>query len=399
MNENTYKKFLSECEGPVAAYVRRKKQLEDEEINPFKLVSDFYYRETYHTDILLELLNPKGSHKEGNLFLDLFIEALNNTDKMADSDRKINLEDYVDANVDAEGWGNAESKMDIVIVSKDKPRCIIIENKLNNADDMERQIPRYYDMMHDERNLEVDGIVYIPLDGMKRPDEEGWLQKDKDNVHKLTCILSARLLVDKWLSPCLKEAKRRNATAIIIFYIELLESLIMEDKSIGGLYKVLCEGDNASTLQELIELQKKLPNYMARSIKESFQKEYEPFKKVDLYPPKGLYDCLFEDCFLNGSHLKLDVVCSLEGFELVLWDLNDKRNIKEILGEDDSSKIENLNLNERKFKIATDPVEMHDRRNCSFYRLELPITEFKNVIGLIKNLLNILKNAQKKENK
>lgn len=391
MSENKYERLLLDCKEPVEAYIRGKRKKDEEGINPFKLVSDFYYRETFHTDILLELLKPDGSHKEGNRFLDLFIEALNNTKKMVDSDKKINLEDYVDAKVTTKEYGTQESKMDIVIVSKDEKHCIIIENKLNNARDMERQIPRYYDVMHNN-SKEVDGIVYIPLDETKQPDKSKWFDEDKKNVNHLIGILPARLLIDKWLTKCFKEATHDNSKYTIQFYIELLESLIMDDKLARGLYEVLCQGDNARTLNGLMEiLRNGLPSYMARLIQAEFPNDNDYFPFLKISNENGC--CKFEKCTLNGSLLKLDVVCTYEGFRLDLYDNNGTTSTKKILQED-SAKIENLARNYScKFKIV------NEKNKYTFYRFVFPITEFGKVIEFIKKILNILKDAQKNDNK
>lgn len=42
--------------------------------NVFSLVSDTYYKENFHSEIIYALLNPKGEHGEGCLFLDLFLD-------------------------------------------------------------------------------------------------------------------------------------------------------------------------------------------------------------------------------------------------------------------------------------------------------------------------------------
>ena len=44
--------------------------------NLFYLISDHYYRETFHSDIIAALLSPKEKHGEGNLYLDLFLEMI-----------------------------------------------------------------------------------------------------------------------------------------------------------------------------------------------------------------------------------------------------------------------------------------------------------------------------------
>ena len=49
----------------------------DPGFNVFHLISDYYYRETFHGDIIAALLSPDEKHGEGNLYIDLFIKMIN----------------------------------------------------------------------------------------------------------------------------------------------------------------------------------------------------------------------------------------------------------------------------------------------------------------------------------
>jgi len=51
-------------------------------------------------------------------------------------------------------------KIDILI-SDEKHHCIIIENKINDAPDMENQLPRYLKKAHEEYHLEPLAVVYM----------------------------------------------------------------------------------------------------------------------------------------------------------------------------------------------------------------------------------------------
>ena len=55
---------------------KRKTEASDIGFNIFQLASDTYYRENFHSYILYNLINPEY-HEEGKLFLDLFIDCLN----------------------------------------------------------------------------------------------------------------------------------------------------------------------------------------------------------------------------------------------------------------------------------------------------------------------------------
>ena len=42
--------------------------------NAFALVSDTYYRENFHSDVIKAILDPHSGHGEGTLYLKKFIE-------------------------------------------------------------------------------------------------------------------------------------------------------------------------------------------------------------------------------------------------------------------------------------------------------------------------------------
>lgn len=49
---------------------------EDLGFNPFALMSDMYYRENFHSDIIRAILDPNGPHRENGLFLLSFVNLL-----------------------------------------------------------------------------------------------------------------------------------------------------------------------------------------------------------------------------------------------------------------------------------------------------------------------------------
>ena len=61
----------------VKVYEEKKKKRMDAGFNVFYLISDYYYRETFHGDILYALFSPQEKHGEGTLFVELFIDMIN----------------------------------------------------------------------------------------------------------------------------------------------------------------------------------------------------------------------------------------------------------------------------------------------------------------------------------
>jgi len=119
--------------------------------NIFHVISDVYYRENFHSDILALLLKNPTVFKN---FL-----------KLLDMDTT-NYEQYK--------VSREKGRIDILIVSDNgiQPQhCIIIENKLNWANDQPKQLERYYRFCI-EQGYTVDNIVYLTPDRSKKPSED-----------------------------------------------------------------------------------------------------------------------------------------------------------------------------------------------------------------------------------
>lgn len=117
-----------------------------------------------HSTFLAELLNPKGSHALGDIFLKLFIkcmpglEQLNFPTKNAD----VETEYYIGRISDDKKEGG---RIDILIRSQGQ--YIVIENKIG-ARDEENQLIRYYKYV---KKSSTDGVVlYLTLWGYEASD-------------------------------------------------------------------------------------------------------------------------------------------------------------------------------------------------------------------------------------
>src|ERR1039458_9501760 len=96
---------LSPLAGEHTANVRKRNV--DIGFNLFELISDHYYRETFHSDILHAFLNPRGKHKAGHEYLQLFLKFIRKWKPAID------LADYEDSEVEKE-----KGYVDILILGK-----------------------------------------------------------------------------------------------------------------------------------------------------------------------------------------------------------------------------------------------------------------------------------------
>jgi hypothetical protein len=178
--------------------------------NIFKIVSDKWYLENFHTYIIASLLNPKEKHYQ-SIFLEKFLDIVDSGNKFP----RNNLKDIIVETQKDIGKGI----IDIFIYDENK-NCIIIENKINNAGDQPDQINRYYLGSVNEGYNPVC-IVYITptLD-------RGVTKTDNKNINDILVHLPAYNRNNKekslwnWLEDCAnklvdKEINQNNLKDII----------------------------------------------------------------------------------------------------------------------------------------------------------------------------------------
>lgn len=165
-----------------------------ENFNIFKVCGIDHY-ELQHSSIIAELLNPLGSHGQGEKFLKLFMLAYG-------SDLPINEIEYDKVSIKKEEWTDVyDGRMDIYVEYAGLP-LLIIENKLY-AKDQSIQLKKY------KENAEVKiksaitpnhkyEIVYLTLDGTDA-------SKDSSAGVYYKRMSYARHIVS-WLDACMKEA-------------------------------------------------------------------------------------------------------------------------------------------------------------------------------------------------
>ena len=138
-------------------YIDKNNFEENYPFNIFELISDIYYRENFHSDIIAQLLRNE-------IILKNFLDFIG-----------VDKSKYENYEVERE-----ESKIDILI--KTEKNCIIFENKLNWAKDMPEQLFRYYNECKNNKKLEVDKIVYLSPNSWKQPEEQSIKEIPKELI-------------------------------------------------------------------------------------------------------------------------------------------------------------------------------------------------------------------------
>lgn len=168
--------------------------------------------------LIRELLDPKGSHGQGSVFLRLFLETIG-----WEKDRQITASDYAKAMVSREETVKDSRRIDLLIrIGK---YMLPIEVKVY-AEDQERQCFDYYNYAV---RYDSDAIIYyLTLDG--HAPSVGSRNGLKDT--QIQCISFAGEMVD-WLTACIRADELEQVypvREILIQFREMLKSLTGKEK-------------------------------------------------------------------------------------------------------------------------------------------------------------------------
>jgi hypothetical protein len=180
-----------------------------EHFNLFQVLNIGHYEVRTHSPILAELLNPKGRHGQGAVFLSLFLNqcGIGENDFHAESS-KVAVEYHIGNKTEDTG-----GRIDIVI-EDGKRRRILIENKIY-AGDQENQMTRYGNFDDGAR------LFYLTLFG----DKPSGLKQEEEMATRCECI-SYKDHIRDWLMDCRKEAAcLPNVREMLSQYISLIEEL------------------------------------------------------------------------------------------------------------------------------------------------------------------------------
>jgi hypothetical protein len=293
--------------------------------NAFTLASETYYRENYHSYILKAFLDPTEKHGENRKYLEVFIDLINSYGKVD----KIEYSHFSNAKVFRE-WQD----IDILIKDDVSKKAIIIENKINNAGDQHRQLPRYYDIISETHD--VLAIVYLPLQANKEPDRSDWTKEDREKINKLLCTIPSynsdktkTNLFHHWIIPAMGISQYADNIFILKHYGELIKYLntnAMDTIVLEKFRKSLLEDNNYETAISIRNMLNDLPEYMANRILEKYRGRHKPFNNLGPYQRR---DVVFYGFTYNDASLKLDIWCGEDGYVMHFWEESDTNmNIK-----------------------------------------------------------------------
>ena len=223
--------------------IRQEKYKRGESFNIFKVCGVDYYEVT-HSSIIAEFLNPLGSHGQGTLFLEAFIEKL----KLQDFEFSMNevavTTEYVIPN----------GRFDIIIYNGDK-QAIIIENKIY-AQDQWMQLKKY-DNYAKCKYTNGYKILYLTLDEHLPTDEAS---KSVDFVS-----LSYNPNIIDWLIQCKhlaidKPLIRETINQYILHVKALTETTDMDSMNKKEILELLVKNHTATA--QILNVQNDLERFI-----------------------------------------------------------------------------------------------------------------------------------------
>lgn len=315
----------------IRAYQQELKNAPAESFNHFSILTTHNNKELFHSDVIAAFLDPHMGHNQGDLFLKAFIHFLNAEFKNIN----INPSDYAKAIVKKEfptKNNDKDGRIDILVYTP--TRCIIIENKLNNAVDQEKQLQRYYDFMTEEKQLIVDAIVYLPLDRYKKPCAE---ELDNTKAKELLCIVPAyipgnpKCLVNGWILPCAELTTDTNCATILNQYADLIKILNrnnMNTQNTTDLFDNLRISDerwkSAVDLKNMID---SLPELMASRLSENESLVTKSQESDSIFRIWKERNDNFVGFLAHNDKYHIDVWTSLNGYDVYVFEKDNKKAV------------------------------------------------------------------------
>lgn len=224
-------------------------RLKGENFNIFSILGVETKENKTHSNFLTSLLNPKGEHGLGDVFLrhfyDMILPIISSEDGVKQNIVRGLINDSVVVKTEDPGGADG-GRVDISIRGSGDTGIIFIENKIY-AGDQFRQIARYSKNHDAERKI----VFYLTLDGHS-PSEGSTTKKDGLGSVKADedfFLLSYQTDVIYWLEKCQKEASdypiiRETIKQYLILIKKLTGQLTSSDMKEEIIEKVLSSKAN-----------------------------------------------------------------------------------------------------------------------------------------------------------
>jgi hypothetical protein len=207
------------------------------DFNIFKILKRSTDEEFGHSAFIAELLNPRGSHGQGRVFLDLFFSQIGLAEELGDIDHW---------RVTTEFGKDMDGRIDILLVGRSESGrsiAVAIENKIY-AVDQSGQLTRYWESLNTKFKSNREGedptnppyyLFYLTLYGQEPSDQSinkipkealQWKVAEEDRGTSPIRLLSYSNDIIAWLQACHEKiAGCPFARENVSQYIDIVNSL------------------------------------------------------------------------------------------------------------------------------------------------------------------------------
>lgn len=195
--------------------ILRDKYQINESFNLFKVLRSSSDEVRLHSRFLAELLDPRGSHGLGSVFLNHFVRETLSI-KSFNCDTAFVLKEWNDIDI---------------LIRNQSGQAIIIENKIY-AHDQNNQLNRYFNIVNDLKfKSENIVIAYLTLDGRKASEQS--ISGIPDAILKSNYTnISYKIDIVNWLKLCRKESvEKPELRESISQYLSLVAELTHTNQS------------------------------------------------------------------------------------------------------------------------------------------------------------------------
>ncbi len=314
---------FSEFFNGISPIFKRRSHIQPIELgfNAFAMVSDSYRKENFHSDIIRDILDPRALHGAHCRFLlrfqDYLVKVAKQKDKidLAGAIKKLEFDDNIEVL-------RERGKTDIAIVSENAKWVIIIENKINGAIDMYKQIPGYYNYWREEKKKEVKAILYLTAGEIKFPDTMDWTIKEKEQILPLLLPIVGYSheepnLVSDWIEKCTMTTDSFDAKAVLSQYAKLLikQAGDINMNEIQTCVEAMWVAQ--VSLNDLKDFVNRYPIWLADRILEGLGGNTKPFTKIEPFTELWKYKeviVVLDGLILNydqntGCKFAIDIDC------------------------------------------------------------------------------------------
>ena len=180
------------------------------------------YETITHSPFLADLLNSNSFHGQQDLFYRNFIGSIRNLPEAKKTYfLKVAYNDY---------WvKKEENHIDILIRSfkQGNQFAIIIENKINNAGDQEKQLEHYYEEVQKRCDLSNNQIlvIYLTPDGRQPTDYSIKIDMQKRLINDNVLFCLSIMDIVNWIEQCKLNVKSSKVQVILEQYLLTLKNL------------------------------------------------------------------------------------------------------------------------------------------------------------------------------